>query len=858
MGADRPGAVAVERRRVVLRRLALFKRFGFGAAVRQEARAVAALVEQDDPSIKEAVFNDVVSDLRARKILQGENTLYITPRLLHVKLWVEWWRLHGDGFVLEEFADAVPPTLLDWFFEMAIDAAESPPAQRVFGELLAENGPFQQTDLLRRARGARFFLCLAEASPRAALSCLRGTVGLWGEDQLREFKTGRRETVSALEKIAVWRSMFPEAARLLLRLAQAENEEHIGNNATGVFADLFTPGRGPLAPTEASPEERFPILREALEHESEECRRVGLRACDSALQIDHFSRMVGADHQGLRPQPDLWMPRTWGEWFDAYRRVWRLLEERLDHVTGNEQTAIVDLLVAKAGPLAARPNLTEMVIDTLRALADRPFVDKTKLIKLVEVVLRYDKERVSGEARQQWEQLRDSLVPDDFPSRMRRWVGMVLDADEFDEQGEPTDRASSAVDALADDVLRDPELLHPELSWLTTSAATNGFVLGHALGANDEERLLLPPLLQAQRDAGAEGSAYFLSGYFRALREHDKGAWEEQLDSAAADPELRAYVPEFTWRSGLTNRAAKRVLSLARQGHMPAAAFEMFSFGGALRDLSPEALEEWIVFLANADSRAASACAVRLCYFYHCRPGPSPLPPDLTFLVLTAPLLFKANDESRSAPSKSYEWTQLASSFVEQHADRAVELARTMLGSFGERGTIVDAFDPAVKGVLEEILRKFPAELWSCIVGYLGPPIDSRAFHIYHWLNEGPLVHVPHELVWEWVDEDAEARAPYLASFVPKMFPGDSATASARSVLVRYGDRSGVRSSLIANFSSGTWMGPESAYLQERLDQLRNWKEPETDANVIAWLDEYIEWANKRIEQAKISEERLY
>ena len=131
---------------------------------------------------------------------------------------MEWWEIHGPGFDLDDFAGAVPATLLDWFFEMAVYAAESAPAQRVFGGLLAENGPFQQADLLRSARGARFFLSLTEASPRAALSCLRRTVGLWDEDELREFKTGRRETVWALEKIAVWRSMFPEAARLLLRL----------------------------------------------------------------------------------------------------------------------------------------------------------------------------------------------------------------------------------------------------------------------------------------------------------------------------------------------------------------------------------------------------------------------------------------------------------------------------------------------------------------------------------------------------------------------------------------------------------------------------------------------------------------
>jgi hypothetical protein len=74
----------------------------------------------------------------------------------------------------------------------------------------------------------------------------------------------------------------------------------IGNNATGVFADLFLPAQAPVAPTEASPEERFPVLKEALEHPSKKVAKVAIRACKHALQTGHFSRMIGAEYQGLR------------------------------------------------------------------------------------------------------------------------------------------------------------------------------------------------------------------------------------------------------------------------------------------------------------------------------------------------------------------------------------------------------------------------------------------------------------------------------------------------------------------------------------------------------------------------------
>src|SRR5919197_2444137 len=145
---------------------------------------------------------------------------------------------------------------MDWFYEMFKYARESEIASRIVQELLGEGGPFRRSNYLQTELGARFFQALAEADPRAGLRCLQQTVGRWNKQQLLQFTTGRREVVWALEKIAMWRSLFADAARLLLALGEAENERW-SNNASGVVIALFFPGYGPVAPTEASPEERF-------------------------------------------------------------------------------------------------------------------------------------------------------------------------------------------------------------------------------------------------------------------------------------------------------------------------------------------------------------------------------------------------------------------------------------------------------------------------------------------------------------------------------------------------------------------------------------------------------------------------
>ena len=859
VGTDHASSDDVRQRVTVLRRLALFKRFGFQKGLVHEAKTIAALCEKDDPAITWARFETIVHELKSRKILQGESTLYITPKLLHIKLWVDWWSVHGNSFDPETLFGSLPPTLLDWFFEMARYAERSRAAQTVFESLLGEDGPFQRGDLLRDPRGARFFLALTEATPAVALRSVTNTVGRWSVDDLRAFTTGRRELVWALERIAVWRDLFEGAAGILLKLAEAENERDIDNNATGVFVGLFSPAPGAVAPTEAPPEQRFPMLKEALEHESKDCRMVALRACEVALQTSHFSRAVGPEHQGLRPQPELWTPKTWGEWFDAYRRVWHLVEDRIDQMPPDEQRMGLEVLLNNARGVAQVANLATMVTETLGTLPGRPYVDERQIIKVVEDMLRYDAGRYEPDVRAECRRLRERLVTDDYHSLMRRYVGMDLRDDKITREGVTQHNAHQTVESLAEQAVEEPQLVRAELPWLVTDDAQNGYRFGHQLGFQDETSRLLPDILRAQRHASTRGSVLFLGGYLRALKERDEETWEQQMDAMASDVVLRLHVPEVTWRSGLTDRAAARILRLAVSGAVTAQAFRCFSYGGVIEELTEERFTEWVEFLLGVGVQDAVACAVDFCYFYYVEGARTlSVPEDLVFRVLTAPALFVSADNRRNITYEEYEWTEVASAYVDQHPERSVEVAARMLAHFGERGTIVGAYESQTHKVLKKVLTRFPIETWNHIATCLGPPIDTRAFHIYQWLSEGPLALVPADAVWHWVEKDSEKRAWYVATFVPQVFPGTSGTASAREILVRYGGREDVRRNLIANFSSGMWEGPQSRHLEARLEEIGHWRNGERNANVGRWLDEYASSVSHDIERAKIEEERRF
>lgn len=867
-GGDALGSEKVEERRLVLQYLALFKRFGFLPPVQDEAKGIAKFIERTNPNITWARFNQIVNGLKKRKILQGSTTLYITPKLLHIKLWADWWDNYGTTFKINEFTSELPPKLLDWFLEMFKYARESAESFRNVRELLAPDGPFNDISAFKFKRGAFFFRALALASPAEGLKCLERTIGKCTRDQLLEFKEGRREIIYALEHIALYRELFAGSARLLLKLGEAENETW-SNNAKGVFKGLFTLGPGRVSSTSAPPEERLPILVEALESDSAEIRKLALDSFESALEAQHFTKFGRFEEAGLRTGPAGWLPKTYAEWWEAYKQIWQLLHKRLDSLNEEDRQTAVNILLKRSRGLICRTGLAITVIDSLQDFLSKGYATPKAVLKEVIEVLHYDGKQLPPEVVTRLQEFKHHLEGTDFPSQLKRYVGMDLLEDKFDDEGQEADFGEQRIKELAQQAAKNKSLLTTELDWLVTGEAENGYNFGYQLGLADETHEILPDLLQAHRDLSDKTNVYFLSGYFRALSERNHHNWEEELDRIAEDKIMRVWAPELTWRSGqLTDRAAERILALVQQGIVGVEHLRMFAYGSVIRNLSESIFAKWIDLLIKHNSKTATSIALDLSHFFYCRKESRyPLPEDLGLRLLTHPTLFTPSHD-KAEPMRDFNWAAIAKWHVKTYPSRSLELAKVMLEHFGQDGTIVnDTHGSSIK-VLYAIATQFPEETWDEIKKYLGPPIDSRAFGIKYWLRgdeftggDGSkpsiLSLIPLNKLWQWVDQDVNERAWYLANMVPKaLFREEGQVCLAREVLVRYGDRKDVKNELTANFSTEGWTGPESSHLEGKKQFLLKFKADETNKNVRRWIDEYVSIIDKEIERAHVREER--
>jgi hypothetical protein len=858
-----PHSEVVQQRKLVLTHLALFKRFGTREPYDKEAEAIAALVLAANPQITQVKFNEIIKFFKDQHILQGERTLYITPKAVHIYMWTQWWETNEATFKLQDFLKKFPSEsrLREWFFEMFRYAAESAAAMKTVRRLLGPDGPFQGKEFLTTELGSHFFLALTEADPKAALRCLQATIGRQSKEELLGFITGRRNVVWALERIAIWKELCPDAARLLLALGEAENETW-ANNASGTFADLFSPGYGKVAPSEASPEERFPVLQEALASASRERLSLGICACDAALEAMHFTRSIGAEFQGLRQQAQLWMPKTYGEIFDAYRRVWHLLNEKLDTLPQEGQQKAIEVLLNRAWGLITIEAVAPMVLETLGTLREKTYVEKGAILKTIVGILRHQ-EQIPSQIRESLAKLKDELTGNDVPSLLHRYVGMDLLEDRFDEQGKQVTVVSDQIALLAQQAVQDHAVLMPELPWLVTEQARNGYEFGYNLGKLDNDFSLLPVLLVAQRDATEKPSVAFLGGYFRTLFEKDTAQWEKQLDDLTKDVGLMRVVPELTWRSGMTDRAMIRILSMAKDGTIRPAQLHVLRYGPGTKDVSEPVFTELVQYLLGVPERSVISLALELSHFYFLGQNRA-LARDLTFSLLTHPLLFQQRDGPIDT-MEEFHWMKIAESFIRDYPERNLDLAELMLSKIDVKGGIIGHYHSTTLAILNQITMSNPAGVWRIATKYLGPPIDTRAFKIKTWLHgeglfensEGVLSLVPLEELWAWVDADVEKRSWYLANFVPKTLTREHGKVClAREVLIRYGAREDVRHNLEANFSSEGWTGPASQHYAQKKKGLLDFREGEENPNVKRWIDDYVESIDRQMEHAQAEEER--
>ena len=841
-------------RRAVLLWLGIFKRFGYDGDGGGEGRTIQELVSRYE-GVGPGDFHRTVSKLREMKILQGSQTLYITPKILHVYLWSQWWKTYGDAAlpeilaILDRAADADGGYgLRGWFYDMFAYAGGLIDAEGAVGRLLRAGDFLGGGGPSGAGHGASALLALSRAAPAVVLGHLEKAVADAGSGgNVVQSASGRRGIVWALDYVAKRTGHAARAARILMTLAEAENEPGLSNNATGVLYDIFVPDSTSLPPAD-----QLELLESINRSPDAGRQRLAIGGCKRAL--DPGSTAPYFDTDGLpppQPQQSHGPPRA--EVPAARAEVVRYRKGALDilgaHIAegGPLADAAADVVLDLALPLLREPELSSTVAGLLDAI-QRGGRRAERLIAALEGAVEGCGEAVDTAVMNRLGSMLERAEGDDVHSRLKRYVGRGGQG--AGGRGSRDDRDAKLRD-LAGIALRGGTL-DSELPWLVTGEAEAGHRFGYALAVQDRGYTMLAAILEAVRSAGARANGLLVGGYLAHMCKSDPDRWASVLDSIYDDPRARPVLPELVMISGVTDASMSRIARGVSSGAFPCDALDLLKYPNSV---SGGTIAGCIEMLLGRPEKGAAMVALRLVYHHFARGG-NRLSRDLAEAVLLHSNVVGPDGGADHAPMDPWMWREAALGLLERFPDRRLPVAAALVEGFGD-SDLLRRDGSAPLDVLEDAARADPERVWGILSGRIGPPFDRRSRWLRSWLRgrlsgrAGSIMSAfPMSVVTGWVAERPGERAAHLAGLLPDDF------GILRHFLSEYGDRGDVREALAENLLGGDRSGPEADACRARGKRYEELRRDEADARVVSWLDDILKRIDRHIDRAVEEEMR--
>ena len=789
--------------------------------------------------------NLIAADLRTaiqRLIDRGAvqrrgRAVILQPRPIAMKLaerrWREWSREEWDVVLAGDASSelkVLAARQLAW-----INTTEAAPT--VVQHVCRFGGPFDGVEGISRTDHAEVLSALAEVDPEAVAGqierCLDDV-----EDLSKVEGDARRHLVWALEKIAFHPDSFEDGARLLLRLAVAENETW-GNNATGQFKDLFPVLLGNTA---ADGNARLSVLDEAAETNDARQRAIVVEALIAGSGMGHFSRFLGPESHGSRPALESWRPATDRE---AASYVQGCVTRLAEFATRDGELGVI-----------AREGLGR----NLRGLAGSGFIDVLEMVvrqvgaaaeywpEALEGLghfLRYDAGKTDQEAANRVRTLIAELTPESLESRVRFLVTEMpwdYPSDEDLDSETRNRRRVEAVRALAAELVQQPVLLEGFLPQLSRGGQRMAYAFGEAVAGHADSPLdWLEPLIAAVVETPERERNYdLLSGYVAGIAEDCTDIVEALKQRAAQSSELAPALPLICWRLGITASDIDLVIDALRAGRLRPLALMRWTSGGVLAKVPAPSVAPLIDVMLD---HGAEGFEVALGLMESCARGTPGKIAGFRPQIRKSVENFTRWKQLRKQQGAAADFELIVHWMLEQGRGdgdaRATAFALAMALVNDEDDSGEDFIEPMVPMLLSD----FPEIAWP-LIGQAIVSDQQQAWRLTRVLRgrrpadgeSNPIIlSLPEDTLFAWCHAHPD-RAPAFAAGVVPVLAGSELEASERSlhpVMIRlldeFGDREGVLQAVLGNMRTFSWSGSLAsrfALYEEPLRTLRDHPKP--------------------------------
>jgi hypothetical protein len=756
-----------------------------GRLTEEEQEVVAALALVDGIGYKAEAATELdrladVVGLEPRRIMGVVRRIQEAPgiaaragRYLHIRppivaqvafsdAWARWGAADPMGF-LSRIAEA--PVLLKRFVRRVADSGSLEVRARV-GALFSAWAEGLAPVNLTRPADVDALVTLVEVDPPKYVPSLRRLVeGAPQEQLLADIAAGperrnvRRELVRIAERIAALPECFHDAEGILLRLALAESDPNLSNNATGTYKQLFQPI---LSGTRVPFDARLDVLAERLRSDDEPTALVAIAALGDAFNRT-FSRGFDNPFVAGRIAGDDWEPSTAAEYYAGLARAFAMLQEAVGDQRAAVRVAAWDVAIRKLDLLVQYGFAS--ALRTLFPPEAMPLDLRSRVLAQVSWLIALPGPRAGDgsdwriPAAEHLQNLVEALRPADLHGRIvaavgaERWQLVAFDREETWRR---------ELDALAQELLAEPNVLEAELDWLCSDAARAAYDLGVSVGARDSRGDALASVVAA---ALRSREASFPMGYVAGLvsrPDQPNGPLNEVLDRLERDDPGVALGLAVSGGDG--TRALERALRLLDRGAVSTAELWRFRFwvgGRALTDKEFfDVLKRLVVAGERGDAEAA-AVALDLAHRRVAREQHGPKSRRVVRLARIRALLWRLLDATVEDPQgQEYGWGELLGALIPYDGERASRLAVLALGS-----TVYWHRDAASALVLG-LVPAHPETIMRELGGLL---IKERAESAHCSRSRRDIVGaLPTTVVQAWVREQGPVGAAAVAYHLPR------------------------------------------------------------------------------------------
>lgn len=759
-----------------------------------------------------------------------------------------------DRFLAEADTDLVLSMLGRWRY-----LAGTSEVRRASERMLHPGGFLESEETILTAPGAAILDALVHIVPDAVADRIRHTLLPLDAARLMTAKDARRSLLAALSKLAFRRESFRTAARMLLKLAVAENENW-ANNATGLFRQLF---QVQLSGTEAPPDERLAILDEGLNSEHSAEVAVCVEAAASIF-LTHVTRFGDSGEIGTQHLKD-WSPSVWGDVFDFFREgLTRLVDLR--H-TKPEFAQRCEAIISGAGRQLLGSGIYQAYGETLVSIStDKGYWPEA--IAAVGMWLYYDRKGSDPTQTAYIRQLYDRLFPADVVERAivftKSWTVDIRDPDmEYSDGDNDFGYSEREAKRLAAQIAADADLTKRTISTMTAMDLKTviPFAVELATKAADPEALFSLALEQLSSDTT---HTQLLRGILRGIDNRDTALASACLAQAVEQLGDSVSLLDLYSSVSMDDARLSQIVKALSDKKVPPEQCAFLSYGRGLDSLSVSAILPLLEELARHEADGLwSAFEIAMMYHY----GEGVFDPALADWVLTSMGhvdLINDRQQPRNAHvfesllAKASKVTGLDATKAESLAAQLVRLAQTKsYDTFAK-------LDGAFRQLARLLAKNHPSIIWNTISYFyglatpieldrlatlIGPNPDNfdRASHT----GPGLIFHVSDEQMVEWTDMDPDRRIALLVENYPTLQRDSEGraewTVAFEDLATRYGGRKAFSEALHDRIYPRSWSGSIVPLISVYLGPLERWLE-HPNRTLAAWAKEEHFQLTRRIE----------